>query len=167
MTPDEILKDLRDIHLPESSAEMVSAGFVFWPTALVLALILLALGLTWRRRSTWRREIVGHLDRIEQTAVDGRIKEGWTELAILLRRIAVQLTDREEVAGLIGNPWLKKLDHLFKTDVFLRGPGRGLAVFPYEGAVRRDPDDGSDAAADLTATVNHIRALLGNLRMAR
>ena len=60
MTPDEILKDLRDIHLPEQSADMASTGFVFWPTAVVLALLLLALGLIWWRRSAWRREIVIH-----------------------------------------------------------------------------------------------------------
>lgn len=167
MTPNEILKDLRDIHLPDSATEAAAAGFVFWPIAIVLALLLFALGLIWWRRSTWRREIVRHLDRIEQTAVDGRTREGWTDLAILLRRTAVQLAEREDVAGLIGDSWLKKLDHLFKTDFFSSGPGCGLAVFPYESTVGRSPEERDDAAAALTATINHIRINLTNLRMAR
>ncbi|MDH3661024.1 MAG: DUF4381 domain-containing protein, partial [Alphaproteobacteria bacterium] len=131
MTPEEILRDLRDIQLPEQAADAIGAGFVLWPTALVALATLLAVWLAFRRRSTWRREIVGHLDAIERSAADGRAFEGWTDLAILLRRIALQLCDRREIASLIGDAWLEKLDHLFETDVFSAGPGRGVITFPY------------------------------------
>jgi len=165
VTPEDILKDLRDIHLPEQAAE-TAAGFIFWPTALILALALLAIGLAWWRRSTWRREIARHLDRIEDVAGEGRVREGWTELALLLRRTAIRLSDRQDVAGLIGDAWLENLDDLFKTDIFSSGPGRGVVLFPYEDALGRDLMERDGMAEDLVATIGNVRAHLSNLKVA-
>ena len=165
MTPEDILRDLRDIHLPDPSAEATASGFVFWPIAFALSLVLIAIGLLWWRRSTWRREIARHLDRIERTAGEGRAREAWIELAILLRRTAMRLSDREDVAGLIGDAWLESLDKLFKTDVFADGPGRGVIVFPYVAEADRDlTTREKNMAADLRATIGDVRKHLSSLR---
>jgi hypothetical protein len=166
VTPEEILNDLRDIHLPDAMAETAGIGFVYWPALLVIALTVLAIGLGWRRRSAWRRDIVRRLDAIERDASEGRVREGWTALALLLRRVAIGLAERQDVAGLIGDAWLEKLDHLFKTDVFCRGPGRGVIVFPYGAAARLDPEKRDQLASQLNATISDVRKRLPNLRTA-
>lgn len=165
MTPEEILLDLRDIHLPEQTAEAAGVGMVFWPAAIVAAIALLAGWMAFRRRSTWRREVVRHLDAIERDAGEGRVLEGWTELAVLVRRIAMRLCDRQDIAGLIGDAWLQKLDQLFETEVFFRGPGRGLTVFPYQGALERNHDEREYIASQLQATIDSVRTRLSHLRM--
>lgn len=167
MTPEEILQDLRDIHLPEQMAETAGAGFVYWPAALVIALAAIMAWIAWRRRSAWRREIISHLDAIERDAAEGQALEGWSELAVLLRRIAIGLQERQDVAGLIGEPWLEKLDQLFKTDVFSSGPGRGITVFPYNAAIERDPEERERIADQLNATIDEIRKHLSELGYAR
>ena len=163
MTPEEILRDLRDIHLPEEAAEMTGAVLVLWPLALVVVLALVGCWLVHRRRRAWRLDIRRHLDRIEHEASEGRIMGAWTDLAILLRRIAITLGDRQDVARLVGDGWLETLDRLLETDVFSRGPGRGVAVFPYSGAVPNDP---KRPANELKATIDVIRQRLPSLRTA-
>ncbi|MEM7041281.1 MAG: DUF4381 domain-containing protein [Pseudomonadota bacterium] len=161
MTPEEILRDLRDIHLPDQVAGATGVGFVLWPALVVVMLALIAIWFAWRRRSTWRREIISHLDTIEDNADQGRVREAWTALAILLRRIAVTLHGKQDVAGLVDDAWLKKLDQLFKTDVFSDGPGRGVTVFPFGGRLE---GDGSPSATDqLKTTVDHVRRHLPQL----
>ena len=167
MTPAEILRELRDIHLPEQTAEAAGNGLVFWPAALVAVLAMLAGWLAIRRRSAWRRDIARHLDAIEQGVGEGRVLEGWTDLAMLIRRIAMKLCERQEIAGLIGDAWLQKLDQLFQTDVFSRGPGRGLAVFPYHGDFDRSRENREDIAGQLRDTVDVLRTRLPHLRMIR
>lgn len=166
MTSKEILKDLRDIHLPEAAAETAHAGFVYWPAALVLAVALAAFWLAWRRRSEWRRTIVRHLDAIERIAGEGRVREGWIELATLLRRIAMGAADQREVAALIGDAWLETLDRIFGTDVFSRGPGRGVVVFPYRDDRGRDQAEHDQVAAQLRATIDDVRKHLDKVRIA-
>lgn len=164
MTPEEILLDLRDIHMPERTNEAVSYGIVLWPASLVILIALLALLLSWRRRTTWRREIVQHLDLIERRADEGELLQSWAELAVLLRRIAIRLCDRQEIAGLIGEAWLEKLDHLFQTDIFVEGPGRGITVFPYGDTLKQSHEDFESIAEQLEATIDGIRKRLPQLR---
>lgn len=167
MTPEEILRDLRDIHLPQQATDAAGAGIVLWPAAIVIVLALLAFWLSWRRRSVWRRDIVEQLNAIERDVGDGRIREAWTALATLLRRIAVQLCGRQEVAGLIDEAWLEKLDQLFRTRAFSSGPGRGVILFPY-GAPEDDVPEASQSMADqLSAILADVRLQLPKLRAAR
>ncbi|MGI9499359.1 MAG: DUF4381 domain-containing protein [Geminicoccaceae bacterium] len=166
MTPEEILRDLRDIHLPEQATEAVD-GFVLWPSAIVLAMVLVGVWLSWRRGTAWRREIVRHLAAIERRAGAGQVAEGWTDLAVLLRRIAIQLNGRRDIAGLIGDAWLERLDRLFGTDAFSHGPGRGIAVFPYSDNIDRDSSELERITDQLRATIKDIRTHLPRLGTAR
>lgn len=167
MTPEEILRDLRDIHLPNEAADAAGAGLVLWPAALVVATALIGIGLVWWRRSAWRREIAAHLERIEQRAGDGRIVEGWKDLAVLLRRLALGVQGRRDVAGLIGDAWLEQLDHLLQTDIFSRGPGRGVVLFPYRDEAVEDQEKREHMARDLETILDVVRKKLPRLRAVR
>ncbi|MGI9510388.1 MAG: DUF4381 domain-containing protein [Geminicoccaceae bacterium] len=167
MTPEEILRDLRDIHLPEQADGVAAAGLVLWPVACVVGAALIAVWFAWRRRTAWRREIALHLDRIERIAREGQARSGWTELAVLLRRIAIRVGNRQEVASLTGDAWLEKLDQLFGSTTFLNGPGRGVARYPYGAPMASDRDAPDQAADQLEATVNVLREGLPRLGAMR
>lgn len=167
MTPDEILRDLRDIHLPEQTDVATTAGLILWPAATVVAATLIAVWFAWRRRTAWRREITSHLDRIERIAREGRAFSGWTELAVLLRRIAIRVGDRREIASLTGDAWLEKLDQLFGSTIFVNGPGRGLAIYPYGAPIEGDREALEPVADQLAATLNDIRKRLPRLGTAK
>lgn len=162
MTPEEILRDLRDIHLPnEQATESLGVGIVLWPAGLVLILGALAGWMIWRRRTAWRREALAQLDRIERQASDGQNREGWTALSILLRRIAIRTSKRpEDVAGLVGQAWLKKLNELFSTDIFVDGPGRLVVELPYGGRASLDSEEQQQRAEGLKATIRDVRKRL-------
>jgi len=164
MTPEKILRDLRDVHLPEPMAETASAGIILWPVALVMILALLAILLIRWRASAWRRDALLHLEAIERGIGEGHILEGWAALALLLRRLAIQAGDREDDAGLIGDAWLARLDRLFKTKVFSDGPGRGLSLYPFKGAFDDDGSEREAVARQLQATVDAVRSHLPRLR---
>jgi hypothetical protein len=169
VTPKEILRDLRDIHLPaEQAAETAGSGIVLWPAGLVVIVASLAGWMILRRRTAWRREALEHLDAIEHKAVAGQKREGWIALATLLRRIAIRTSDRQdEVASLVGQAWLAKLDQLFDTDVFLRGPGRAIVRVPYGDHAEVDSEEEEHQADELQATIDGVRKRLPYLQAMR
>jgi hypothetical protein len=59
---------------------------------------------------------------------------GLRELSVLLRRVAISVSPRAEVASLTGEAWLLFLDGSVKNAPFSQGIGRCLSDAPY----RRD-----------------------------
>ena len=170
MTPQEILRDLRDIHMPEQAAEATAIGIVLLPGVVVSVLALFMGLIMWRRRSAWRRDALKHLDTIESRAVTGQIQEEWMALAVLLRRIAIKTSDRRhDVASLVGRAWLVKLDQMFDTKTFFEhGPGRAIADVPFThpGQFFGHEKD-AQRADDLIATIASVRRRLPYLRSTR
>jgi hypothetical protein len=156
VTPKQILAGLRDIHLPEAAGGAAAVDLVLWPLALVLLISLLVAWLIWRRRSIWRRDFFHHLDQIEDAMNERGGIEGWTKLAHLVRRLAIQHQGRSEIAGLSGEPWLERLDDVVGSDLFTKGPGRGLIKFPYLGS-DLDDDTARRMGDDLKATIEALR----------
>ncbi|MGI9494130.1 MAG: DUF4381 domain-containing protein [Geminicoccaceae bacterium] len=156
MTPKQILAGLRDIHLPEATSDAAAVDLALWPLVLVLLAALLIAWMIWRRRSIWRRDFIHHLDRIEDTMKEQGEIEGWTGLARLVRRLAIQHQGRSEIAGLSGEPWLERLDDVVGSDLFTKGPGRGLITSPYQGA-DLDDDTARRMGDDLKATIEALR----------
>lgn len=156
MTPDQILADLRDIHLPEIEAGAITAHLVLWPLVLVLLAALVVAWLIWRRRTLWQRDFTEELKKIEHIAEERGEGEGWAGLAYLLKRLAIQKLGRADVAALSGEPWLRQLDDLTGSDLFTNGPGRGLVTFPY---LEHDIDEGAAGRMreDLKATIGELR----------
>ena len=83
MTPEELLRDLRDIHLPEVAG---GGGFeiAFEPFLFLIAALLLLAGLAWRRARLWRRQAQARLRRIDGAAGP---REQWPQLLALARRV--------------------------------------------------------------------------------
>lgn len=127
------LERLRDIHLPAEPG--------FWPLApgwWILALLLLAVGLLiWfssrtRLRRRQRRQIWSHLAGLEQGwEADGDHRGFVAALSALLRRVAMITHERQEVASLCGEGWLRFLDHACSHKEFVAGVGARLVDGPY------------------------------------
>ena len=83
MTPEELLRDLRDIHLPEAAGgagfDIALGPFLF----LLVALILLAV-LAWLRGRFWRFQARARLRRIDAAAEP---RKQWPQLLVLVRQI--------------------------------------------------------------------------------
>ena len=126
---------LRDIHLPEAIG--------WWPPApgwwlLLAAIILLGLWLLRRyqamqRQRALRRSVERELDAIarafDQHQDAHRLVQ---DLSVLLRRVAMSVAPRQEVAGEVGEPWLRHLDALANTQLFDTETGRQLITAPYQ-----------------------------------
>ncbi len=85
MSPDEILADLRDIHLPAAETDAIAAsGFNFWPLLVVAALLSLIALLRYRQRGSERRA----LQRAVKAFATAPSQGGMTELLSLRHRAA-------------------------------------------------------------------------------
>ena len=145
---------LRDIHLPNPIG--------WWPLAPgwwgLLALLILLIGvliyvIRRRRRVTPIKLALTELARVEadenMTAV-----QKVQALSSLVRRVVLSLRPREEVAGLLGQDWLKRLDQLFDSVEYTQGVGRHLVESPYRRGV---------SSADLTELCQLLRISLSKL----
>ncbi len=125
------LKDLKDIHLPDPVS--------FWPPApiwyLVAALALFALiaivYFIWKRQRNKRlqKRALKELEKIEQYK---NPTKKILQLSELLRRVAIKVYSRQEVAGLSGKAWLQLLDQGLKTNEFTAGVGNIISTIPYQ-----------------------------------
>ena len=105
--------DLRDIHLP--------AELPWWPLApgwwLLFLLLLILLVLTvfyWRRhRSPLRKASLRELSRLRAAYTAGASKsDTLAEISMLLRRVAISMFGRKQVAGISGRAWRDCLENL-------------------------------------------------------
>lgn len=142
MDPTQI--PIKDIHLP--------AAPPWWPPApgwwLLAALVLLALLQAWRiyqrsrhsprrQRERMLRAIRSSWEQLKRTHLQpahGLTERGVSELSEFLRRVALALHGREQVAGLSGEAWLQFLDENIDGSEFRQGAGRLLIDAPYRRA---------------------------------
>ena len=131
----ELLAGLRDIHLPDAVSWWPPAP-LWWLPAVLLAF---AAGYAvWRRRARAAppelpcraalREL-GSLRR--QFFAGGDAHALLAGLSALLRRTAMSLAPRREVAALTGDTWLAWLDGQVERELFTRGAPRAIADAPY------------------------------------
>ncbi len=132
---------LHDIHLPPPVG--------WWPPAPgwwalgVLVVTALALAMRALRRSTPARrhaDMVAEVWRtwpgLQRTLADPQaMADGLRELSTLIRRVALTLHARGEVAGLTGQRWLQFLDAPLGGTEFSHGPGRLLIQGPYQPGI--------------------------------
>lgn len=149
---------LRDIHLPDPIS--------WWPPAigwwLLLALaILIVVGLVWLIRR-WRRvtPIKLALRELDALATDSTASpaDQLRRLSMLLRRVALSLYPRHEVAGLTGEDWLRWLDHTLSEPRFSQGAGRALIDAPYRPTPPEAIDDLVALTRDWLRTLAKTRA---------
>lgn len=85
MTPADLLKDLRDIHLPDTASAQSGYEFVFAAAFVPVLALLIILAAAYVRRNRWRGQGLARLRQIERIADP---HERWTQLVGLLRRIS-------------------------------------------------------------------------------
>jgi hypothetical protein len=99
---------------------------------------LLIAALVWIVRR-WRRVTPVKRALQELTALEANggvpVREKLQALSMLMKRVALSLDARENVAGLAGEAWLRWLDEAAGGSRFREGSGRRLAEAPY----RPDP----------------------------
>ncbi|MDX1519404.1 MAG: DUF4381 domain-containing protein, partial [Gammaproteobacteria bacterium] len=126
---------LRDIHLPDAVS--------WWPPApgwwlLLLLICLLIISVAWlihRRRSRVRSPLVDARELLrkirDEHANDPDPQRLVRDLSALLRRTAVSMDSRADVASITGEAWLTYLDAYVQDREFSQGVGRILADGPY------------------------------------
>ena len=128
------LHELRDVHLPDPISwwpPAVGWWMILLGSVLVVGLILWAR--SHRQRTRPRRVALAQLEQVKQQyAVQADDQWAITEVSHLLRRYALAVFSRSEVAGLSGQSWLKFLDTTGSTNQFSDGPGQALRSGPYQ-----------------------------------
>jgi len=133
---------LRDIHLPGTVS--------WWPLApgwwVIIALIILILvtGIIWFKRrkqylssSAYQARL--ELERLKQLYANSSDDQQLIRsLSSLIRRVAISVYPRVDVASLSGEKWLTFLDRLMPDNPFSHGPGKVLAYGPYQADITID-----------------------------
>ena len=143
MNPSDPLAALRDIHVPPPPG--------FWPPApglIVAACILIAAcavasiiaARRWRS-GRFRRGALANLRRLRELHRAGMSEtEIAMELSTLVRRVALALGPREEVAGLTGDGWIEWIESTLceAGEDFDSATRTALLVAPYARGCRFD-----------------------------
>jgi hypothetical protein len=132
--------DLKDIHLPEAISWWPPA-VGWWLLAVLIPLFIVFLYWLYKRltRKTAIKTAKKQLASIKQySALDNDKK--LRELSMLLRRVAISVTPRTEVASLTGQQWLTFLDKSLADAPFSQGCGQLLASAPYRNTPPTEPE---------------------------
>ena len=144
MTPAPENLPLRDIHLPDPVS--------WWPPApgwwgllvlcLLLVLVIRAL-INARCRGRLKRDSLTLLQQLaEQFQHNSDGQQLTVQLSVLLRRLALSLYPRRQVAAMTGREWLEFLDERLTPDgnekAFSEGTGQVLIEAPYNPDCRVD-----------------------------
>lgn len=129
----DLLKQLRDIHDP--------ASIPIWPLAfgwyvlvlLVVGVMLAVIFLRYRylQKQALKRSVLSRIQELELQQ-DITHLNPCEELSMLLKRCALAIAPRREVAALHGEKWLEFLDRTADTTEFSKGIGRALIIYPYK-----------------------------------
>lgn len=136
---------LIDIPLPPAVSLLPQT----WPAriAVAAALVVTVVALVWLVRHWWvnryRRRALAELDSIAHAPADDGSA---ARVALLVRRTALAVFPREQVAALSGDAWLAFLDRSYGGSGFSAGPGRDLEIAAYRPA---GPDARLPARIDL------------------
>ena len=129
MTEQELLAQLRDVHVPQAPG--------LWPPAIgwwLVGFLLLALllgALLWLRRwrvEAWRRAALREHQRLMAENPGPQTAQ---KLSVLMRRVALKAERRYKVAGATDQEWLSVLDRIGQTNQYSEGVGKLLTVLPY------------------------------------
>lgn len=85
MTLEELLAQLRDIHLPLDAQAGSQTGFAVWPIAVFVVIWLGVLALGYWRRNAWRRRARAELRNI---AKEHDLAQRWSRLLSLAESMA-------------------------------------------------------------------------------
>ncbi len=123
--------DLKDIHLPETISWWPPA-LGWWILAVLIPLLILMLVKIYQHltRKTAIKTAKKILANLKQDSSKDNFQK-LRELSVLLRRVAISVSPKRDVAGLTGRAWLDFLDSSLKDSPFAEGIGACLASEPY------------------------------------
>jgi Domain of unknown function (DUF4381) len=131
MTDEEVLSQLRDIHLPEPGLFLFPLAPGWWIAFLLIAL---ALALFFFQKSEWSKKLkmkhtaLQKLKAIENRySIDHNALMTFQSVSILIKKYAIYRYGAHEVSALTGEEWLKFLDKTGHTHAFTQGLGRAIA----------------------------------------
>ena len=145
---------LKDIHLPDTIS--------WWPPALgwwLLAILipLFIYGLYWFYKRVTRKTALKtakkNLELIKLYTPEESEKQ-LRDVSALLRRVAISLSPRSQVASLTGQVWLAFLDTSVSGNPFTQGQGRLLA----DAAYRKTPPSAAEIAELLVLCETWLKA---------
>lgn len=131
---------LKDIHLPEAVGWWPPA-IGWWLLAILMLLLMAFLYGFYKRliRKTAMKTAKKNLAAIKvNPALDNNQK--LRELSMLIRRVAISVYPRSEVASLTGRQWLAFLDKSVTGAPFSDGCGQLLVEAPYRNRTPGDPE---------------------------
>jgi hypothetical protein len=125
------LKNLQDIVVPHAVPWWPPAPGWYGIGAIILAALAIAAFLAWRRRraDAYRRIALAELERLDLEAVPE-----------LVKRVALAVFPREQVASLSGAAWLEFLDRTGRMASFTGSPCSRLTSLAYDPEVVRSID---------------------------
>ncbi len=131
---------LRDIHLPEPISWWPPA--IGWWIAAILVLLTIAASV-WLVKRLTRKTAVKSAKKLllqiqQDTNLDDHAK--LAQISILIRRTAISIFPRVQVASLTGSAWLEFLDNSIQDTQFRLGIGRVLSDGPYQQSIAIDLD---------------------------
>lgn len=128
------LAKLRDIHLPKPiSIWPLAPGWYLLLTLILLILVAVAIVIYRHQRKTRGKKLaLQQLASLRDLAKRAQTSHAIAQLSILLRRLALSVSSRQEVASLHDDAWLQFLDETGETDGFTSGPGKVLITAPYQ-----------------------------------
>ena len=98
MTGDELIAQLRDIHLPPVTDNSTILDFALWPIAVFMLIWAVVLGVRFWRRNAWRRDARAALRRIESNSNRAEQWAALLDLAVRIAHIRGQATPLPEFA---------------------------------------------------------------------
>lgn len=139
--PEQLLAELRDIHLP---LPVAPTSGDWSPVAVGVLMIVALFGVLsfvyWRRHRHLRAGLNALQKLAQRHARTGDAIELAQGLAQLLRRQAAHCFPADPVASLIDDEWLGFLDVHGGGGQFRHGPGALLARLPYQAAAGHNVD---------------------------
>ena len=157
----QALEGLNDIVIPEAIA--YTPQTVGWYLLLAAFVLLGAWIAVVRHRrqvaNRYRREALGELATIQRDLQSPEARAGaLARIPVLLKRIAVSVTERAEAASLTGEAWLAFLDQAYGGNGFTTGAGRLLPTLAYQSPEQLTAVSDQQAAELLELTRTWIGA---------
>ena len=109
MNENDVLNQLRDIHLPADLGSAVPVAFAGWPFAMLAVVILAILAVRYWRRNRWRRNAKAEFARIVE------VRDQDTQWSMLLA-FAASLSDRARRPVALPNLAFRRPETVSETE---------------------------------------------------
>jgi len=152
-----LLVQLRDAQAPLPPGWWPPAPGWWMLLALTAALALLMWWLAKKRRPHWQKSALLEHQRLVELSVSSSVAETnlLAQASVLMRRVALAVLPREQIASLTDAQWLEMLDRLGDTTQFSNGAGQLLTRHPYM-------PPGSVAAEEITTLLALLKTTIVN-----